>query len=34
MSYVRVGRENSAAIQIYYEDHGVRHEAPVLTGPG
>ena len=22
MSYVRVGRENTAAIRIYYEDHG------------
>jgi len=32
MSYVRVGQENSAAIQIYYEDHG--QGAPVVLVPG
>jgi len=32
MSYVRVGQENSAAIQIYYEDLG--QGAPVVLVPG
>ncbi len=32
MSYVTVGQENSAAIKIYYEDHG--QGAPVVLVPG
>lgn len=32
MSYVTVGQENSAAIRIYYEDHG--KGAPVVLVPG
>ncbi len=32
MSYITVGQENSAAIQIYYEDHG--HGAPVVLVHG
>ena len=32
MPYVTVGQENSAAIQIYYEDHGLG--APVVLVHG
>lgn len=32
MSYVTVGRENSAAIRIYYEDHGQGAPAVLVHG--
>jgi hypothetical protein len=38
MPFVTVGRENSAAIRIYYEDHGSEPQALLdklgITGPG